>query len=173
MTQSERSLHNLPGAQERIRNDVEKFGWHVMLVLAEGSSPGWGYSIGLHETFKHPEVVLFGLSKDLTHSTINFIGNEIKTGKRFEPGEQYPDILEGVYCSFQSVEKIWFAPFLGQAATYYRTSAFPCLQCIWPDKNQHYPWDVNFRRDWVWAQPLLYHADPIGLMPLRFCNRAV
>jgi len=40
---------------------IERFGWTGMYVLPEGSSPGWGYTIGLSERFDHPELVIAGL----------------------------------------------------------------------------------------------------------------
>jgi hypothetical protein len=146
--------------RKRIRDNIKKFGWHVTLVLERNSLPGWGYSIGFYETFKHAEVVIFGLPKDATHSIINFIGEDIKSGKHYEADKEYPDILEGAFCRFQTVESVWLPPLLGRATSYYDSRAFPVLQCIWPDKNQHYPWDSEFRRDWLWAQPLLFHSEP-------------
>jgi hypothetical protein len=32
------------------------------------------------------------------------------------------------------------------------------LQCLWPDRNSRYPWESEFNPNWLWAQPLLFHA---------------
>ena len=150
----------LDEADRRILENVNEHGWHVALVLEQGTTPGWGYSIGFYHTFRHPEVVVFGLPKDLAHSVINFVGDDIKAGKRFESGKQYAELLDGVLCTLQRVEKVWYRPFLGRAIAFYNGEAFPVLQCVWPDKDQNYPWDPKYRSDWLWAQPLLFHSDP-------------
>jgi hypothetical protein len=125
----------------------------------EHNVPGWGYSVGLYHTFHHPEVVIFGLPHDLTHRVINAVGEDVRAGKIYKSGHEYPEILEGVLCTFRTVEKVWYRLLLGSATRFYKSDEFPVLQCIWPDKQQNYPWSPNFRSDWLWAQPLLFHAD--------------
>jgi hypothetical protein len=65
-----------------------------------------------------------------------------------------------VRCTFRPVQRRWYPPFLGYALWYHRGGEFPVLQCIWPDKKQHYPWGAEFKREWLWAQPLLYEPEP-------------
>ena len=139
---------------------MKVYGWTVILVAEGDNLPGWGYSIGLYRTFKHPEVITFGLPKELTRDVVNCVGDDVKSGKQYSSGNRYPNLLEGALCIFQVVEKIWYKPFLGQAISFYDGEEFPVLQCIWPDKEQNYPWDWNFNHDWRWAQPLLFHTNP-------------
>ena len=74
---------------ERIRSDIEIFGWHVVKVLEDENGPGFGYSIGLFQTFSHPEILIVGLRLDLIHLLINNIGADIKKGKIFIEGQFY------------------------------------------------------------------------------------
>jgi hypothetical protein len=145
---------------QTVRRNVEKYGWDVNLVLEEPGTPGWAYSIGLYRSFKHPEVLIFGLAKELAHALINDIGADVRNGKTFRSGARYPELLESVVCHFQNIEKCWYTPFLGRAVAFYNGQNFPVLQCIWPDKQSRFPWEADFRRDWLWAQPLLFHSDP-------------
>src|SRR5262245_14175978 len=139
--------------------DVNTHGWHVILVTPQDSNPGWAYSIGLFHNFKHPEVVLFGLDGKLMHQLVNHVGREVKGGGRYEPGRDYGDILEGLNCTFRSVEPMWYESVLGYAKWFYKGSDFSTLQFFWPDRANRYPWQPGFESRLVTAQPLLYEAD--------------
>jgi len=146
-------------SDQQVLDDVAEHGWHVMNVLELPEAPGWAYSIGLYQTFGHPEVVVFGLNSDLMHRMINYVGEDIRSGKRFEDGKQYPELIEAYSCIFKTVNVRWYQPFLGYANWFYKGTEYPALQCIWPDKKSLYPWDANFNPSWLYAQPLLFRAD--------------
>ncbi len=148
--------------EQKILADVAQYGWHVMKVLEKADSPGWAYSIGLYRAFRHPEIVVFGLNGDLMHAIINFIGQDIRSGKGFEPDKKYADLIEGYLCTFKTVSVAWYYPFLGYANWFYKGMDYPVLQCIWPDKKSLYPWDSGFNPNWVYAQPLLFHNEPVS-----------
>jgi hypothetical protein len=42
---------------QRVSLDIERHGWHVVLVPPEADSPGWAHSIGLWQRFEHPELL--------------------------------------------------------------------------------------------------------------------
>ena len=150
----------LDDAERKALADVSEFGLHVVLVLPEGDTPGWAYSVGLFHNFSHPEVVVFGLRREVAHHLLNHLADEIRAGNRFEPGGEYPDLLEGVRCTFREVSSIWNYPFLGWADWFYEGGEYPVLQCIWPDREQRYPWSDGFPAEWVLMQPLLFENDP-------------
>jgi hypothetical protein len=151
---------NLDDSDRKLLSDIDRVGWHVVMIPEEDGTPGWSFSVGLFKTFNHPEVVVFGLPLELSGQVINGVGADIQKGKTFEPGREYPEILEGVLCTFRPVVQRWYRPFLGYAGWYYRGPEFPVLQCIWPDKEQHYPWEPGFKQAWLWAQPLLFELEP-------------
>jgi hypothetical protein len=155
-------------SDQQVLDDVAKLGWHVMNVLNLPDSPGWAFSIGLYKTFKHPEVVVFGLNPDLMHSIINSVGEAIRSGKQFKDGEQYPDLIEAYSCMFKTVNAAWYQPFLGYANWFYGGTDYPVLQCIWPDKESLYPWDDDFNPNWLYAQPLFFHAEPTCALATDF-----
>jgi hypothetical protein len=151
--------HDCPDPSEvdqRVTEDVKRYGWHVTYVREESGLPGWTFSIGLFETFKHPEVLIFGLSMDVSTAVINRLGKSIESGKVYEAGFYYPEVFESIECVFHSVEPIWFPVFLGTATRFYKECEFPVLQCIWPDKDQRFPWSRQFRANLHNAQPWLF-----------------
>ena len=69
--------------EEKFRQIISDYGWHVMQVRnrEEETGPTFSYSTGLWENFNHPEIIIFGLSGELEHSIINNIGEGVKSGK--------------------------------------------------------------------------------------------
>jgi hypothetical protein len=63
-------------------------------------SPRFAHSMGLYENFHHPEIVVFGLNLDLMHRLINFAGERIREGQKYEEGQEYGDFLEGTLVYF-------------------------------------------------------------------------
>ena len=63
---------------------------------------------------------------------------------------------------FEPVDQAWYKYVFGYAIWFYRGIDFPVLQCVWPDKQQHYPWESAFKAEWVSAQPLLFHKDSVS-----------
>ena len=40
---------------------------------------------------------------------------------------------------------------------FYDGDDFPALQLVWPDKENKWPWEIDFNHSWIWHQPLLEH----------------
>ena len=93
---------------QKLLNDVETYGWHVLKVFGDDTNPGFGYSVGLFKTFGHPEIIIIGLNLDLTHSIINNVGDDIRAGKVYESGKFYSELLEGFDCYFTSVGRLYY-----------------------------------------------------------------
>jgi Domain of unknown function (DUF4262) len=154
-----RELADLSPSERQVYEDIESHGWHVVKVNEGDETAGWAFSIGLHVTLRHPEVVLFGLPGDVMHAVINSIGENVRSGSCYENGQFYGDLLEGYQCRFQRVSRKWYRPFLGYATWYYGGAQFPVLQCVWPDKDGRWPGDPASEVDWSRLQPLLSRAD--------------
>lgn len=144
---------------QKLLSDVAEYGWHVAKILDTDKTPGWAFSVGLYKNFNHPEIVIFGLDDELMHSVINSVGEDVRDGKSFVVDGLYPDLIDAYSCTFKPVNQLWYYHFLGYANWFYDGEDYPALQCIWPDKNNRFPWDPAFNPDWLWAQPLLFNDD--------------
>ena len=142
--------------------DIAQYGWHVIGITEDKGRPGWTFSIGMYKTFGHPEIIVFGLSTGLGHRVVNGIGEAIRAGQRFEAEQEYADILADVRCIFKPVQSHWYKWVLGYARWFYEGDDFPVVQCIWPDKQQNYPWQAKFKAEWAWSQPFLFYGDPVS-----------
>jgi hypothetical protein len=138
---------------------IDEFGWHVMFVGESDRLPGWSYSIGLYDTFRHPEIIMFGLPNDVMHRAIHNLGEKIRSGKMYDAGFEYDEPFDGLMCLFHLVNKNWYPIFVGRATRLYEGEDFPILQCICPDKNKNYPWSPKFDRGLITKQPWLFRSD--------------
>lgn len=139
--------------------DIETSGFHVITIPEEGGLPGWAFSVGLYQSFRHPEVVVFGLTSDLLSFVVMEASEQVKQGKIIVPDQPYEGLFRGVSCAFKTVHPVWYRPFLGLAVWYYMNETFPTLQCFWPDAKKRYPWDDGFVQRPRTLQPKLWHTD--------------
>ncbi len=63
-------------------------GWALQGVEAGPSTLGWVYSVGLAQRFRHPELVVVGGDLLDGARAINELGEEVRAGRRFEPGAE-------------------------------------------------------------------------------------
>ena len=122
--------------------NVKKHRWLVFSVM--GGELLFTYTVGLFETFGHPEVVISGLNNDLTLDMLNGIGHDVAQGIVRAPGVLYDDILNGYPCVFKPVPSSRYKEYFGRALVFYGNDDFPVLQCLWPDALKRFPGDSGY-----------------------------
>jgi hypothetical protein len=120
---------------------IERVGWHVCVVSADDEGPGFAFSIGLFESFGHPELICFGPPPETLAALINAVGQAVRDGARFEDGSVSNDIIEGNGCAFRTMVKRAYRDFLGYALWFYDGDDFPVLQLVLPDRQGNFPWE--------------------------------
>lgn len=135
--------------------DVENIGWHVIGVEEDEEGPAFAYSIGLYQSFGHPEIIVLGLPVEVMHRIINAVGEAVRSRERFEHLDESRDVLEGYNVAFRSVERRHYPAYFGYAHWFYRGDDFPALQCVWPDSQHRYPWHPEFNATLAQRQPVL------------------
>jgi hypothetical protein len=148
---------------------IETYGWMVMNIKDEPGKSGWSYTIGMYETYGHPEIIIFGMSVDSRHSILNWIGKNIKEGKPFAAEQEHDWVLTEYGCWSKPVQKRWYYSLLGWARWFYQTKDqqdnFPCVQALWPDKHGKYPWDSEYAYS---DQPLLYEENLVSARMMHY-----
>lgn len=142
-------------SHQKLIQDINEFGLHVIHVLEDETGPGFSYSVGLYHTLKQPEVIIIGLNRELCHSIINEIDERVKKGENFKSGEYYSGLIEGFDCYFVDVNKKYLEEYVGQALWFYEDSDFPLLQCIYPTTTGIYPWQTDWPESLKNLQPVL------------------
>jgi uncharacterized protein DUF4262 len=146
-------------ADQKVIDDIKEYGWHVVLIPEQDGTPGWAFTIGLTRSFGHPEFVVFGLRSKVAHWLLNEIGKRIRSGHRFQVGENVQGLLESATCTLRPVATTWFRWFFGYAQWFYGGAKFDVLQVIWPDWSGRFPWDDGFDAAPLLPQPLLGEED--------------
>jgi hypothetical protein len=138
-----------------IRDNVREFGWHVALIPGDEEGPGFAYTIGLHQAFGKPEVIVFGIPQEVMHAIVNHAGEEFKAGRSIPLDRPLDGYLEGYPVVFKRVKKAHYKEYFGYGLWFYSGPKFTAIQCCWPDKKGRFPWDKGFEKKWLKAQPLL------------------
>ena len=89
--------HNCINEDDLLNNtklNIDKFGLQVIMVGSTSYSSSFSYSVGLWETYNHPEIICFGLSNDLGHAIINDVAEIIKQGEFISVGKEYTEIFD-------------------------------------------------------------------------------
>jgi Domain of unknown function (DUF4262) len=146
----------LEAGDKKLVEDVEKYGCHIINVREENGIVGWGYTIGVYETVRQPEIIVVGLKPEAAHSVLNDCAGRLKGGARFEDGQREKELLTNVECEFRKVDRRWLRQLMGYAVWFYGDDDFPAVQCIYPDLNNHFPWEEGFDSSWRNRQALLF-----------------
>jgi hypothetical protein len=135
--------------------NIDKFGLQVIMVGSTSYSPSFAYSIGLTQTYNHPEIICFGLPNDIGHAIINDIAKIIKKGETIDTEKIYTEIFKDSRTTFIKVDKRNINDYFGAALNYYGDKSFSALQVVWTDRNDKLPWEENFEEEFLYKQPLL------------------
>lgn len=140
----------------KLIDDVEKYGCHVIQVREGSGFPGWSYTVGLTEVLRCPELIVLGLKADVAHSLLNECAGRLQHGLRLQESWRADGLLSNVECEFRAIEKRWIRQTMGYGVWFYGGDEFTVLQCVYPDLNNHFPWDKDFDETWRRRQPLLF-----------------
>jgi hypothetical protein len=141
---------------QKLLDDVGKFGWHLVGIPADDEGPAYVFSVGIFHTFGHPEICIIGLNdSSLMAQIVNGIGELIRAGDVLEDWHANDEVLEEHACIFREVDRTHYAEYFGFARWFHEGDDFPILQCVWPDGTGRFPWDAHFAPGLLAAQPIL------------------
>lgn len=149
--------HELAADEVRLLDDIEKYGCHIVHVKEDALLPGWSYTIGLYENFEQPEIFTIGLKIDTAQYLLNEVASLMRNGLRIREGLRQNDLLANVECEFREVQqRPELSGIVGYAKWFYGEDPFPVFQCIYPDIENHFPWEESFDASWRSRQALLF-----------------
>jgi hypothetical protein len=143
---------------ELCRNDIALGGYSVAAIIADESGCDWAYSIGLHHSFAHPELVLVGLEAPLAGAVVEMLASEVGSGRRIADGERLT-LEGGLRLRARAVEPLWLGLGdwfnLGREVMAIWGERWPeSLQLVWSDAEGRYP-ERPGDPEWSFRQPLL------------------
>jgi hypothetical protein len=63
-----------------VLSNINEYGWHCVNVIEDNGCPPWTFSIGLYETWQHPELIVIGRSRATAHKMLESIATQIEDG---------------------------------------------------------------------------------------------
>lgn len=147
--------HNCAIDWNKTKANIKEYGLSVFMIEATDYLPSFGYSVGLKETYNHPEIIVFGLSTQLSHEIINDVAWIIKEEGKIDIDREYTNIFQNSRAKFLKVDSRSIDDYFGIAIKYYNTSDFDALQLVWTDRNDKFPWEDGFEEEFKFVQPLL------------------
>lgn len=144
--------HNLE-AEENIKRIVKEHGWFVAKFPATDYLPSFCYTIGLWKTYKHPELISFGLTLGTLSSVLNIGGNLVKNGHQIMSNRKSDAFFENGKAFLLEVDPRNIKDYFGYGL-WYNEGSFPAVQIVWPDRIGNFPWEDNYDEEFQYRQPL-------------------
>ena len=145
----------MDSGEQKVLDDVHKFGWHCVKVLGDAQHEQFTYTIGLFHSYGHPELLIYGLPHDVAHAVLSIAAEAAASGKGLDLSVPTNKLLEGYACVFVPVPLAEYAEHFGSARWYYEGDHFSVQQVAWPSKEGLFPWHPGASAAFRAKQPIL------------------
>ena len=150
-------------ALERARADIEKFGWHLVMVPGADNKPGFVYTLGLWENYGHPEVIVFGSGPNPKGFAfaLKKLAERVVAGESFKDGTISKKAFRDHDGAVKNVLPIYRHSYFGIAGRHYGNFSFPSVQLFWPDAKGLFMWQSGFEASLLPFQRALFQDNLI------------
>lgn len=146
-------------SERKVIDNIAKYGWHCVNILAEADSPGFAFTVGVFHSYKHPEFIIFGLPSDVAHQVLDLTVAGLNSGAIFDLSLPTDELLNGYPCVFVQVPEVEYHEHVGYSRWYYEGNSFPLYQIVWPSKDGKFPWHAEASEAFRTTQTVLGHSD--------------
>ncbi len=140
--------------EQLILDNIRRYGWHSTSVGCELDTAIFAYTVGLFRTFRHPELLVFGLSPESSHRIFSSAARLIACGRPLDTDAPNEELLPGRCCICVDVPARQYADIVRSACWYYNGNRFPLYQVVWPSDDGLYPWHPTAPDAFTRAQPV-------------------
>ena len=109
----------------------------------------WNVTIGFHDTWNHPELIIIGRSRATAHHILDTIATGLDNDRRLDLDGPAETLIPGTLCFLLDSDNVGFARW------YYRRRQFPPYQIVWPNHDGLYPWSPSATKEFREWQPAL------------------
>lgn len=146
----------------KIADHIRDYGWHCLHVSPRVGETGasFTYTVGLHASYDHPELMIFGLDRDKSHAILTTCVDMIRSGTRFPTNEPVGNVLARDFkVMFRRVHPQHFGEYLGTAIRHYGHRNFGAFVLFWPDKEHRFVWESENLPSQVEAAGIVVAVD--------------
>jgi hypothetical protein len=138
---------------------IAEHGFAINMVMDDAGEPTdeppFAYSLGAWESFGAPELIVFGLRRDIASSMIGHAMALHQAGRRFQTRVPEHGVIQGnVPVYFLEVDPALAKVYATFTDWYYEHGDFPLWQIIWPDKHGAFPWEAAYAGNLRWQPDL-------------------
>ncbi len=132
-------------AEERVFiAKIREHGWFNTAVLGDNEGPNFSYSSGFWVNTNRPEIIMFGMKREIMHDVFWDMFRDAEAGKSLPEGRRTDRIFANLPAYAFPVAKRYYREYLGWNRWFYAGDDFPCLQIVWPDRAGIFPWENSF-----------------------------
>ncbi|RYF21092.1 MAG: DUF4262 domain-containing protein [Oxalobacteraceae bacterium] len=133
--------------------NVRKHGWFRTSVFAEDESPGFAYTTGFCVNAQRPELLISSMNDGIAHDIFWDLFRDAKSGVSLPVGQPLDNVFGNGLAFVFPVAKRFYRDHLGWSRWFYGGDDFQCLQIVWPDRDQLFPWQPGFDEAFAGLQP--------------------
>jgi hypothetical protein len=132
---------------EEIAQVVREHGWFAANI--GDHKPPFLYTIGLMQSCRHPEFIVFGLDADNAYALLSALVRDLRAGRSYAgPGAYRVDMGGAEHrVGFRRVHSTQHPLYLGFAMGFLtnigRIGELEAMQAFWPDRAGKFPFDVG------------------------------
>ncbi|WP_371764686.1 DUF4262 domain-containing protein [Massilia sp.] len=145
--------------EQKVIDNIAEYGWHCVRILEDADLPGYAFTIGNFQSYKHPEFIIFGLPSEVAHQVLNLAVSGLNKGAIFDLSVPTDELLNGYPCVFVEVPESEYREHVGFCRWYYEGNNFPLYQIVWPSRDGKFPWHVEASDSFRARQPVLGHSQ--------------
>ena len=119
-----------------IADVIAQQGFFICNFESDGYLPAFSYTIGLHETCSHPELLTMGLSMEMNSDNLIQACELVKDGQAMKTETDYADFLNDYPIRFLPILKEHMPEYFGYGLEYYNFQDFSAMQLVWPSKSR-------------------------------------
>jgi hypothetical protein len=146
----------------RARKIIRTHGWMVQGVLPDANQTSFSYSVGLSESFRHPEIYIVGLHPEPARGIINAAGTNVRLGQRFDRPCLSDTVIADYPVAFRPIERASCVEH-STAGRAILGREFDGVQLVIPDVKGFFPWDRECNPKYAAMQTSL--LSPVGKPP--------
>jgi hypothetical protein len=141
--------------EQKLIDDIASHGWHWIHIPAEGARVGYSFTVGLFQSYGHPELIVVGLPRQVAHDMLACCASAAQAGSPIDLTRPTDALLENGACAFAEVPASAYREYAGYALWYYEKKPFPLYQIVWPSRVGLFPWHPEAPGSFREAQPVI------------------
>jgi hypothetical protein len=134
----------LDEGERKFIEKIRKHGWVNTAVLESDDGPNFSYTTGMYVNAAHPEVIMFGMKREIMHDVFWGVFREVGAEDPLPVGVRTDRLFSNLPAYVFPVATRHYEAYLGWNRWFYAGDNFPCLQVVWPDRSGIFPWERDF-----------------------------